>query len=407
MAVAVWTLQKTCGCTLRLAFVVVGVYAAPKLDFESLERSLINITRPYTPDCERVAGLPQTKAQWQRVVAANTPLIFHDGADIFGPQVAMWGNRSYLLQRLGKIKLLTSVFDIDRTADAADRFTTRPIRSRRSGDYKLVMALKKDMTIGEMIRHDWRATRQLVFAEQADAYNVIEMHPPLGMPRRSPIRRKGLYEDIALAPFLRERPGTEMIHFNLWMGKIPSARDGRHPGRKDGVEPIPGMYVKEAALHNDANDNLLLQLSGTKTVWMYGMADSKRLYEQDMLVYEKTGRGLQLRKFYQQGEHHMINNFSPFNPLKPDYNELPRAREARLKRCTLKPGEVLYMPAGTWHDVISTPDKDELNIAANLWSWTKCGNRSPFKRVTGAMCENFPREVADPRFEERLEYLLR
>ena len=93
------------------------------------------------------------------------------------------------------------------------------------------------------------------------------------------------------------------------------------------------------------------------------------------------------------------NNFSPFNPLKPDFVNLPKARHARRKTCTLQPGDMLYMPALTWHQVISTPDEHELNIAANMWFYAKCGT-SPYTRVPMAVCGQFGDEVAGEDFRD-------
>eukprot|EP00937_MAST-01D_sp_MAST-1D-sp2_P000026 g26.t1 len=362
----------------------------------------------------RYARMP-TAVEFERITSANTPVIFSNAWNMFGPRVAQWRDRAYLLEHFGSVRNPTSLFDIDRKKDPGDRFTTRPVRKKRGTGYNLVLPYKEDWTIRKLVESEWRETRALAFAEQADALNIDSFvtDPPAGQPCESPVSEPRLWADVGpLAPFLRES-FAEVMHFNLWLGKIPNAPDGRHPGRRSGggAGPIPGRFVKEAALHHDPNDNLLLQLSGNKTVWMYGMADWERMYPQEMPQFDK------LNPFDRHGKlavprisevtagsagsaHETRNNFSPLNPHAPDYEALPLAKGARLKKCELRPGDALYMPALTWHDVISTPDAQELNVAANAWMWAKCGSKSPYKRVSLAACARYVDEVDRPGFTD-------
>lgn len=48
---------------------------------------------------------------------------------------------------------------------------------------------------------------------------------------------------------------------------------------------------------------------------------------------------------------------SPVTLKQPDYARFPLLKKATPKVCTLKEGEVLYLPAFWWHEVESAPGK--------------------------------------------------
>ena len=59
---------------------------------------------------------------------------------------------------------------------------------------------------------------------------------------------------------------------------------------------------------------------------------------------------------------------SPVDILSPDLNRFPLFRRARRLECTLRPGDVLFMPAFWWHEVQSQPDiRENRNMAVNFW----------------------------------------
>jgi len=416
----------TCGCA-------VTAQRDTGIGIADLEARVREGQKPYTPDCTSYDGLP-TADEFEAITKENTPVVFRNAWLAFGPRVRKWGSRAYLLEKLGHLVNPTSLFDLDRAKDGGDRFSTRAIRSKKTGKYNLLLPYKEDWTIRQLIEYDWRGEdnpnqrgerrRVLAFAEQADSYNLDEFvsSPPPGEPCEDPVTVPELHADVALGAFLRDSY-AELVHFNLWLGKIPDAKDGRHPGREaagsehagpeggghEGAppakdQPAPGRFVKEATLHYDPNDNLLLMLSGTKTVNMYADADRENVYDQKMPQYDRQDPWdpeARLAKPRYEGD--VIserNNFSPFNPLKPDFVNLPKARHARRKTCTLQPGDMLYMPALTWHQVISTPDEHELNIAANMWFYAKCGDTSPYTRVPMAVCGQFGDEVAGEDFRD-------
>ena len=59
---------------------------------------------------------------------------------------------------------------------------------------------------------------------------------------------------------------------------------------------------------------------------------------------------------------------SSVNVSHPDLQRHPRLRQASPRRCTLRPGETLYLPAYWHHEVHSRPAAPgTLNIAINFW----------------------------------------
>ena len=65
------------------------------------------------------------------------------------------------------------------------------------------------------------------------------------------------------------------------------------------------------------------------------------------------------------------DNTSPVDPARPDYARYPRSRRAALMNCTLRPGEALYMPAFTYHNVLNfgeraeDPFEDQASLSAH------------------------------------------
>ena len=79
-------------------------------------------------------------------------------------------------------------------------------------------------------------------------------------------------------------------------------------------------------LHQDPGDNLVIQVTGTKRVFVAPAHNAVHLYP-DGLYY------------------------SPFNPARPDYEAYPDARHASFAECILQPGDILFLPVGCWHYV--------------------------------------------------------
>lgn len=111
--------------------------------------------------------------------------------------------------------------------------------------------------------------------------------------------------------------------FNIWVG--------------------PGGHNE--CLHYDQMDGTLLQLYGTKKVVLFPPSQTSNLYPFPLYVH--LFRGLKLRSW-----------FSQLYPDRPDFQSFPKFAQAlRYKReVILNPGEILYLPAGWWHEVTALGD---------------------------------------------------
>ena len=183
-----------------------------------------------------------------------------------------------------------------------------------------------------------------------------------------------------------------------------------------------GYSPKESALHTDPDENLLLQVKGSKVTPI----DMRRVlaYSSPALskpfIWSKKKRALttmglrclcksivfqtfhmfpghevahlhtqKVRVRYRQDpgpsgttpvwpnlgpvNETQLDNFSPIDTVRPDFERYPKAKNAQFINCTVNEGEALWMPSYTWHNVISfgepsdNPDDDYMNLAVNVW----------------------------------------
>eukprot|EP00465_Bigelowiella_longifila_P008977 CAMPEP_0185277338 /NCGR_PEP_ID=MMETSP1359-20130426/58364_1 /TAXON_ID=552665 /ORGANISM="Bigelowiella longifila, Strain CCMP242" /LENGTH=254 /DNA_ID=CAMNT_0027871413 /DNA_START=202 /DNA_END=966 /DNA_ORIENTATION=- len=85
-------------------------------------------------------------------------------------------------------------------------------------------------------------------------------------------------------------------------------------------------------LHFDPQHNLLAQVVGYKLVSMYSAEDSPSLYPSPTS---------------------MLHNTSQVDIENPDLGRHPKFGDAKLVKCVLGPGDMLYIPPGVWHHVRS------------------------------------------------------
>ena len=55
---------------------------------------------------------------------------------------------------------------------------------------------------------------------------------------------------------------------------------------------------------------------------------------------------------------------SPFDPEHPDFERFPLARQAALVECIVNPGDMLYVPAGWYHQVRALT----FSLSSNRWA---------------------------------------
>jgi len=147
------------------------------------------------------------------------------------------------------------------------------------------------------------------------------------------------YLDLAALPHelppyvgnLELRELNSMCHWPSYFGKMGPPRFWLGPAGT--ITP----------LHSDYDDNIFAQIWGSKRVILSPPHHDEFLYtwEANAMLYG-----------------------SPVNPAAPDYEKYPLARQATMTECIVNPGDLLYLPAGWYHQVSSlTPA-----LSSNRWA---------------------------------------
>ncbi len=96
-------------------------------------------------------------------------------------------------------------------------------------------------------------------------------------------------------------------------------------------------------LHCDYDDNIFAQIWGSKRIFLAPPHHDEFLYPR---------------------EANAILFGSPFDPEAPDYVQYPLARQAALVECVVHPGDLLYVPAGWYHQVHALT----FSLSSNRWA---------------------------------------
>ena len=96
-------------------------------------------------------------------------------------------------------------------------------------------------------------------------------------------------------------------------------------------------------LHCDYDDNIFAQIWGTKRIFLSPPHHDEFLYP---------------------SEANAILFGSPFDPEAPDFDRFPLARQACMIECIVNPGDMLYVPAGWYHQVRALT----FSLSANRWA---------------------------------------
>ncbi|WP_343732939.1 cupin-like domain-containing protein [Duganella sp.] len=124
---------------------------------------------------------------------------------------------------------------------------------------------------------------------------------------------------------------NSMCHWPTWFDKMGPARFWIGPAGT--VTP----------LHCDYDDNIFAQIWGTKRIIL-----SPPHHDEFLYVREASA---------------MLFG-SPFDPESPDYGQFPLARQASMIEVTVHPGDMLYVPAGWYHQVRALT----FSLSSNRWA---------------------------------------
>lgn len=140
--------------------------------------------------------------------------------------------------------------------------------------------------------------------------------------------------ETALPPYLGNLELRELNSLCHW------------PGYFDKMGP-PRFWIGPARtvtpLHCDYDDNIFAQIWGSKRIFLAPPHHDEFLYP---------------------SEANAILFGSPFNPEAPDYETFPLARHATMIECTVTPGDMLYVPAGWYHQVRALT----FSLSSNRWA---------------------------------------
>jgi hypothetical protein len=138
----------------------------------------------------------------------------------------------------------------------------------------------------------------------------------------------------ALPPYvgnLELRELNAMCHWPAYFDKMGPPRFWLGPART--VTP----------LHCDYDDNIFAQIWGSKRIFLAPPHHDEFLYPRQA---------------------NPILFGSPFDPEQPDFDRFPLARQAALVECIVQPGDMLYVPAGWYHQVRALT----FSLSANRWA---------------------------------------
>jgi hypothetical protein len=184
--------------------------------------------------------------------------------------------------------------------DLRERYGHVPVRAR-VGDY-VATAFAPD-----------RAMRDMSLREYLD----LSVAPPDGLPPYV-----GNLE-------LRELNG--MCHWPAYFDKMGPPRFWLGPART--VTP----------LHCDYDDNIFAQIRGRKRIFLAPPHHDEFLYTR---------------------EANPVLFGSPFDPEAPDFDAYPLARQAAIVEVVVEPGDMLYVPAGWYHQVRALT----FSLSSNRWA---------------------------------------
>jgi hypothetical protein len=186
-----------------------------------------------------------------------------------------------------------------------ERYGHVPVRAR-VGDY-VATAFAPD-----------RAMRDMSLREYLD----ISETPPVDLPR------------LDLPPYvgnLELRELNAMCHWPAYFDKMGPPRFWLGPART--VTP----------LHCDYDDNIFAQIWGTKRIFLAPPHHDEFLYTT---------------------EANPVLFGSPFDPEAPDFDAFPLARRAAIVEVVVEPGDMLYVPAGWYHQVRALT----FSLSSNRWA---------------------------------------
>jgi hypothetical protein len=170
--------------------------------------------------------------------------------------------------------------------------------------------------------------------------------------------RIGDYVGTAFAPdrAMQDMPMRAYLDLSTGPGDLPPYVGNLELRELNGLCHWPGYFDKMGPprfwlgpartvtpLHCDYDDNIFAQIWGSKRIFLAPPHHGEFLYTR---------------------EANPVLFGSPFDPEAPDYEAYPLARQAALVEVIVHPGDMLYVPAGWYHQVRALT----FSLSANRWA---------------------------------------
>ncbi|CAJ1347183.1 unnamed protein product [Effrenium voratum] len=281
---------------------------------ECLRRELSGEARPRLR-CRKLRKPPKDfDAFFSQVLSQGQPVILENASAIFGQEVQRWMNVSYFVEKFGQLRFRTSFFNAakNRTGqgfrtsagEGVDRFGLTPI----NGGKGLLFPHVGQMDLAGVLSN--RDPARMMFVEEGKLFAEEEGRRYVNYPE--------LLDHWTKPPFLGPLQPAEV---NLWAGGVLADRP------------------KESPLHHDPFENIMLQLAGRKTFIMVSAVDTPKLYPSLMQGFRAPAPEDLHTQVKAVDAEDLMDNFSPVDPLRPDFKRFPDFKKVNPLTCTLKAGE--------------------------------------------------------------------
>ncbi|KAL6655356.1 hypothetical protein ACP70R_006182 [Stipagrostis hirtigluma subsp. patula] len=290
------------------------------------------------------ADLPPTPLAFLRDhVSPGRPLLVSAASTRHWPATSLWPTDSYLADALR-----STAVSLHLTPDGrADALAPHPRRPGSSKCFASAHVRRVDFpTAARLIRRSDPAAGVVAYAQQQDDCLRGEYAAVAG--------------DVdAHVPWASEALGCLPEAVNLWVGNASSV----------------------TSFHKDHYDNIYVVVSGEKHFLLLPPTEHHRLYVRDYpaaryVAAEKEPEGEnQLRLKLEMEEPERMVPWSSVDPYPASPEEMAtQASSFPLYfdgpapiRCTVRAGEMLYLPSMWFHHVSQSPGPNGLTIAVNYW----------------------------------------
>ena len=309
---------------------IVAAASADAAAFPSVQSpaTLATAAAPVVPSIARRTALPASSEQFfADFVAPRRPVVFAppSGLDAaLGWRTARWTD-AYLA----------------RTAGDATVAVETPLDTRHAWSPFGKEVRHLDMTFRAFLAasRDAAGPRYYLNLQDADQDAVVDGFRFL----RAPL--SALSGDMNIPGFLLS---TAVTHANFWYGVSHSVNGSK------------------SRLHNDGGDNLYVLLAGTKKVVLFSPADALNMYTFGKVVHVHPNGRVE----YEDVPH---AHFGRPDADQPDLEAFPAFANASRVEVTVHAGEMLFIPAGWYHEVTSYGR----HVALNFWfepPWTQASS---------------------------------